>query len=98
MTSREKRFITLGIVVGLAAAWITFTLWNRAPVAESALEDRQQQQAHVRHIYAGDVRQGKVIELELAETDQAKARAEVEAMCGKLLANPVIENYTIELA
>ena len=46
----------------------------------------------------GDVRQGKVIELELAETDQAKARAEVEAMCGKLLANPVIENYTIELA
>jgi phosphoribosylformylglycinamidine synthase len=46
----------------------------------------------------GDVRQGKVIELELAETDRAKARAEVEAMCGKLLANPVIENYTIELA
>jgi phosphoribosylformylglycinamidine synthase len=46
----------------------------------------------------GDVRQGKVIELELAETDAAKARSEVEAMCGKLLANPVIENYTIELA
>ena len=46
----------------------------------------------------GDVRQGKVIELELAETDAATARSEVEAMCGKLLANPVIENYTIELA
>ncbi|HSD35248.1 MAG TPA: phosphoribosylformylglycinamidine synthase subunit PurS [Alphaproteobacteria bacterium] len=46
----------------------------------------------------GDVRQGKVIELELAETDAAKARSQVEAMCGKLLANPVIENYTIELA
>ena len=46
----------------------------------------------------GDVRQGKVIELELAETDAAKARSEVEAMCGMLLANPVIENYTIELA
>ena len=45
----------------------------------------------------GEVRQGKVIELELAETDPAQARAAVEAMCGKLLANPVIENYTIEL-
>lgn len=46
----------------------------------------------------GNVRQGKVIELELAETDASKARSQVEAMCGKLLANPVIENYTIELA
>ena len=46
----------------------------------------------------GDVRQGKVIELELTETDASKARSQVEAMCGKLLANPVIENYTIELA
>ncbi len=46
----------------------------------------------------GDVRQGKVIELELAETDASKARSQVEAMCGKLPANPVIENYTIELA
>jgi phosphoribosylformylglycinamidine synthase PurS subunit len=45
-----------------------------------------------------DVRQGKVIELELEESDPGKARAAVEAMCGKLLANPVIENYTIELA
>ena len=45
-----------------------------------------------------DVRQGKVIELELEESDPAKARASVEAMCGRLLANPVIENYTIELA
>jgi phosphoribosylformylglycinamidine synthase subunit PurS len=43
----------------------------------------------------GDVRQGKFIELELAETDQAKAR--VEEMCRKLLANTVIENYSIEL-
>jgi len=45
----------------------------------------------------GDVRQGKVIELELAETDKAKAHAEVEQMCQKLLANTVIENYAIEL-
>lgn len=44
------------------------------------------------------VRQGKLIEIELAEDDPDKARAELEAMCRKLLANPVIEDYAIELA
>lgn len=44
-----------------------------------------------------EARQGKFIELELAETDEAKARAAVEEMCKKLLANTVIENYTIDL-
>ncbi len=43
------------------------------------------------------VRQGKYIELDLAEADAERARADVEAMCAKLLANPVIENYAIEL-
>ena len=43
------------------------------------------------------VRQGKVIELELAETDAANARASVTAMCDKLLANVVIESYQIEI-
>jgi phosphoribosylformylglycinamidine synthase len=42
-------------------------------------------------------RQGKYIELDLAESDTAKARENVEAMCKKLLANTVIENYSIEL-
>ena len=46
----------------------------------------------------GDVRQGKLIELELADTDPAAARARVEDMCKQLLANPVIENYSIEIA
>jgi phosphoribosylformylglycinamidine synthase len=45
----------------------------------------------------GDVRQGKVIDLDLAETDEAKARADLKAMCDKLLANTVIEKYEIEL-
>lgn len=45
----------------------------------------------------GEVRQGKVIELDLAETDPDKARAQVGAMCEKLLANTVIENYNIDL-
>lgn len=45
----------------------------------------------------GEVRQGKLIELDLAETDPAQARAQIEAMCRELLANPVIEDYAIEL-
>ena len=43
------------------------------------------------------VRQGKVIELDLAETDKAKAEADVKAMCEKLLANTVIEGYRVEI-
>ena len=45
----------------------------------------------------GEVRQGKLIELELGESDPGRARAQVEAMCEKLLANTVIESYAIEL-
>ncbi len=44
-----------------------------------------------------DVRQGKYIEVTLTETDEAKARAEVERMCKDLLANTVIENYSFDL-
>jgi phosphoribosylformylglycinamidine synthase subunit PurS len=43
------------------------------------------------------VRQGKVIELDLAQTDAASAEAEVKAMCDKLLANTVIESYRVEI-
>ena len=43
------------------------------------------------------VRQGKVFDLELSETDPAQARLNLAAMCEKLLANTVIENYAIEL-
>ena len=45
----------------------------------------------------GEVRQGKLIELELTDTDPAAARARIEDMCRQLLANPVIENYAIEI-
>jgi len=44
------------------------------------------------------VRQGKVIELDLVARDKAAAEAEVKAMCEKLLANTVIEKYSIEIA
>lgn len=43
------------------------------------------------------VRQGKVIELDLAHTDAGAAKAEVTAMCDKLLANTVIESYRVEI-
>jgi len=45
----------------------------------------------------GDVRQGKVIDIELEEKDQAKAKADLKDMCEKLLANTIIEKYEIEL-
>jgi len=44
-----------------------------------------------------EVRQGKVIDLEVESANQAEARREVESMCQKLLANTVIERYDIEL-
>lgn len=45
----------------------------------------------------GEVRQGKFIELDLDEIDPDRARARVGEMCEKLLANTVIENYSIDL-
>jgi len=44
-----------------------------------------------------DVRQGKLIELTLTGTDKGAAAAKLADMCEKLLANTVIENYTIEI-
>jgi len=43
----------------------------------------------------GEVRAGKIIELELTETDPAKARAQAEEMARKLLANTVIESFKV---
>ena len=43
------------------------------------------------------VRQGKVIDLDLAETDAARAEEAARAMCEKLLANTIIENYRVEI-
>ena len=43
------------------------------------------------------VRQGKVIELDLAATDAAAAEAEVGRMCEQLLANTVIESWRVEI-
>ena len=43
------------------------------------------------------VRQGKVFDVEIAETDTARAEAMLTAMCDKLLANTVIEDYHVEM-
>ncbi len=45
-----------------------------------------------------DVRVGRVIEFALAGDDQTEAKSRVEAMCVRLLANPVIEGYRVEIA
>jgi phosphoribosylformylglycinamidine synthase subunit PurS len=45
----------------------------------------------------GDARVGRVIDLEVEKETAAEARAEIERMCERLLANPLIESYEIEL-
>ncbi len=46
----------------------------------------------------GQIRQGKVFDLQIETADKAKAEADLKAMCEKLLANTVIENYAISIA
>ncbi len=45
----------------------------------------------------GSVRQGKVFDIEVDGTDRAKAEADLKAMCDRLLANTVIENYSVAI-
>jgi phosphoribosylformylglycinamidine synthase len=49
------------------------------------------------HLDVRDVRVGKVIDLVIDAADAAEARGRLEAMCRELLANPVIETYSIDL-
>ncbi|HZV21463.1 MAG TPA: phosphoribosylformylglycinamidine synthase subunit PurS [Hyphomicrobiales bacterium] len=44
-----------------------------------------------------EVRQGKLIEVNFGAESEAAARKEANAMCEKLLANPIVENYRVEL-
>lgn len=46
----------------------------------------------------GETRVGKFIEINLKETNKTKAEQDIKAMCEKLLANTVIENYSFEIA
>lgn len=76
-------------------ARITVTLKNgvldpQGQAIDGALESLGYQGVH-------NVRQGKVFDLELNESDPAKAEATVNDICSKLLANTVIEEYKIEL-
>ena len=45
----------------------------------------------------GSVRQGQVFEIDIAENDEQKAEAALKAMSEKLLANTVIEDYSVEV-
>jgi len=44
-----------------------------------------------------NVRMGKYIEVKIEENDETRAQEQINEMCRKLLANPIIENYTFEL-
>jgi len=44
-----------------------------------------------------EVRVGKYLEVDLAEQDAAQAESSLKAMCGKLLANPVIEEFRYDV-
>jgi phosphoribosylformylglycinamidine synthase subunit PurS len=46
----------------------------------------------------GEARVGRVIDLEVSADSPAAAREEIERMCKRLLANPLIESFEIELA
>jgi phosphoribosylformylglycinamidine synthase len=46
---------------------------------------------------AKSVRMGKYLEVQVEEPDRHRAEAQVQAMCDKLLANPVIEEFRYEL-
>ena len=45
----------------------------------------------------GSVRQGKVFDIEIDSADSTQAEADLKAMCDKLLANTVIENYSVAI-
>ncbi len=45
----------------------------------------------------GSVRQGKVFDIEIDGSDRAKAEDDLKAMCDRLLANTVIENYNVAI-
>lgn len=45
----------------------------------------------------GSVRQGKVFDIELDGSDPEKAQADLKAMCERLLANTIIENYSVSI-
>ena len=76
---------------------------DRDPITHPELKDKVDTRAanarreRIAIFPVGDVRQGKLIELEIAGADADKARADIKAMCEKLLANTVIEKYEIEL-
>ena len=53
--------------------------------------------AHMGYADVESVRIGKYIEVNLAATDETEAHSQLDRMCDQLLANPVIENYRIEL-
>jgi phosphoribosylformylglycinamidine synthase len=98
-----KAGLTFAVPYLVATASAVFTQRHRAP-AEGPQPCLDPQGKAIAGALAslgfdgiGEIRQGKVIDLEIDGADQAEAREKVDAMCRKLLANTVIEDYAIEL-
>ena len=83
---REERFVKAKIHVTLKAG----ILDPQGKAIEQAL-------ATLGYTSASNVRTGKYLELDLNEMAKEKAEAQVKAMCEKLLANTIIEEYRYEL-
>ena len=75
---------------------VTVTVRPRAGILDPQGEAVETALEHLGFAVAG-ARVGKVVDLELDAADEAGARAQVEQMCERLLANPLIESYEIEL-
>ena len=69
---------------------------------EGVLDPQGKAIGHALHVLGfsevGDVRAGRLIELDLDESDPAKARSRAELMAERLLANGVIETFSVEMA
>jgi len=76
----------------------TVTVMLKAGVLDPQGKAIGQALHHLGFSGVGEVRAGKVIELELAETDPATAQAQAEDMARRLLANMVIESFRVEIA
>jgi phosphoribosylformylglycinamidine synthase subunit PurS len=53
--------------------------------------------AHMGYTDVGAVHVGKYIEIELTDTDRAKATKQIDEACHRILSNPVIEDYKLEI-
>ena len=83
----NQKFVKVRILISLKAA----VLDTQGKTIEASL------QKNLGFGQISQVRQGKVIEIEIAETDQVKIKGIIDEICDKLLVNKIIEDYRYEV-